>query len=185
VVVIAISDPRATKKIVSQIRTLTMTAYIIVRTRFVKEIEENLKMGADEVIPEEFETSIEIFSKVLLKYLIPIPQIQEFTDLIRSQNYEMLRNAGQLAARPQEKHLDIPDATFVSLVVNQSKNDIVGMKLKESNLRENYNINVIAIKREDIFNTNIKPDEVILQGDKLYVFGTNKAVSALSKKVCL
>ncbi len=27
-----------------------------------------LKYGADEVIPEEFETSIEIFSRVLLRY---------------------------------------------------------------------------------------------------------------------
>lgn len=185
VVVIAISDPRATKKIVSQIRTLSKTVYIIVRTRFVKEIEENLQVGADEVIPEEFETSIEIFSKVLLKYLIPIQQIQEFTDLIRSQNYDMLRNVGHLAARQKEVHLDIPDATFVSLPVIQSANKIVGKTLRESNLREDFDINVIAIKRADKFISKIKPDEVISQEDILYVFGTNEAVNALSKHLCL
>ncbi|MEO9853409.1 MAG: cation:proton antiporter [Reichenbachiella sp.] len=185
VVVIAISDPRATKKIVSQIRTLSKTVYIIVRTRFVTEIEENLQVGADEVIPEEFETSVEIFSKVLLKYLIPIQQIQEFTDLIRSQNYDMFRNAGHLAARQKGVHLDIPDATFVSLPVIQSANKIVGKTLRKSNLRENFDINVIAIKREDKFISKIKPDEVISQGDILYVFGTNEAVSALSEHLCL
>ena len=181
VIAIAISDPKATKKIVSQIRALSKTAYIIVRTRFVKEIEDNLQLGADEVIPEEFETSIEIFSKVLMKYLIPIHEIQNFTDLIRSQNYEMFRNPGHLAAHEKGVHLDIPDATFVSLPVIQSANKIVGKTLRESDLRENYSINVIAIKREEKFISNIGPDDVILQGDTLYVFGTNEAVSTFSK----
>lgn len=57
-VVIAISDPDATKKIINGVRSLTQTANLIVRTRYVREIEDNLRMGADEVIPEEFETSI-------------------------------------------------------------------------------------------------------------------------------
>lgn len=181
VVVIAISDPKATKKIVSQIRVLSKTVYVIVRTRFVKEIEGHLQAGADEVIPEEFETSIEIFSKVLHKYLIPNQEIQSFTDLIRSQNYEMFRNPGHLTARQNSVHLDIPDATFVSLPVIQGTNKIVGKSLRESHLRENYGINVIAIKREDRFISNIAPEEIIFQGDILYVFGTSEAVSALSK----
>ncbi|MFT7035158.1 MAG: CPA2 family monovalent cation:H+ antiporter-2 [Cyclobacteriaceae bacterium] len=185
VIVIAISDPRATKKIVSQIRALSQTVYIIVRTRFVKEIEENLKTGANEVIPEEFETSVEIFSKVLLKYLIPIQQIQEFTDQIRSQNYEMFRNTGHLAARQKGIHLDIPDATFVTLPVIQSTNKIVGKTLRETDLRKHYGINVIAIKRNDLFLSNIRPDEVISQGDILYVFGTTEAVSTVSKFLSL
>ena len=184
VIVIAISDPKATKKIVSQIRGLSKTVYVIVRTRFVKEIEDNLQAGADEVIPEEFETSIEIFSKVLLKYLIPVQEIQSFTDLIRSQNYEMFRNPGHLAAHEKGVHLDIPDATFVSLPVIQNANKIVGKSLRESDLRENYSINVIAIKREGKFISNVRPDEVISQGDTLYVFGSNEAVSAISKHLC-
>lgn len=184
VVVIAISDPKATKKIVSQIRGLSKTVYVIVRTRFVKEIQENLQAGADEVIPEEFETSIEIFSKVLSKYLIPAQEIQSFIDLIRSQNYEMFRNPGHLTARQNGVHLDIPDATFVSLPVIQSTNKIVGKTLRESDLREKYNINVIAIKREEKFISHVRPDEVIAQGDTLYVFGTNEAVSQLSQHIC-
>lgn len=65
VIVIAISDPNATKKILTSIRQFTQTATVIVRTRYVSEIEEVIRLGADEVIPEEFETSIEIFTRVL------------------------------------------------------------------------------------------------------------------------
>lgn len=70
VVVIAISNSDATKSIITAIRLLTQNASIIVRTRYVNEISANLSMGANEVIPEEFETSIEIFTRVLNKYLI-------------------------------------------------------------------------------------------------------------------
>lgn len=90
VVVIAISDPDATKKIINRVRSLTQTANLIVRTRYVREIEENLRLGADEVIPEEFETSIQIFSQVLRKYLIPHDEIQSSINQIRSSDYEML-----------------------------------------------------------------------------------------------
>ncbi|WP_353620686.1 hypothetical protein, partial [Flavihumibacter fluminis] len=89
--VIAISNADATKRIVSAIRHLTGNPYIIVRTRYVNEIEENLKLGADEVIPEEFETSIEIFTRVLGKYLIPRHHVEDFTEEVRSHNYAMFR----------------------------------------------------------------------------------------------
>ncbi|UJH91346.1 NAD-binding protein [Antarcticibacterium sp. 1MA-6-2] len=102
VVVIAISDPDATKKIINGIRSLTQTANLIVRTRYVREIEENLRLGADEVIPEEFETSIEIFSRVLRKYLIPHNEIQDFINQVRSSDYEMLTT---LKKGPHTSHL--------------------------------------------------------------------------------
>ncbi|WP_373495988.1 cation:proton antiporter, partial [Aquiflexum sp.] len=59
VAVIAISNADATKRIIATIRHITQNPYIIVRTRYVNEIEENRNLGANEVIPEEFETSIE------------------------------------------------------------------------------------------------------------------------------
>jgi CPA2 family monovalent cation:H+ antiporter-2 len=36
-------------------------------------------LGASDVIPEEFETSVEIFNRVLARYLIPRDQIDRFT----------------------------------------------------------------------------------------------------------
>ncbi|MCB0765244.1 MAG: cation:proton antiporter, partial [Flavobacteriales bacterium] len=64
VVVVAISDTAETLKIVAGARSLSRSVHIIVRTRYVREIEANFKAGANEVIPEEFETSIEIFHRM-------------------------------------------------------------------------------------------------------------------------
>lgn len=55
----------ATKIIVRLVRELNPDVYLIVRTRYVREVEDLIKLGADEVIPEEFETSIQILSRVL------------------------------------------------------------------------------------------------------------------------
>ncbi len=88
VVVVAIADAEATRRIVSRVRSHT-TAHLIVRTRYVREIDANLGLGANEVIPEEFETSIEIFHRVLRKYLVTEAKIQEMVARIRNAHYGM------------------------------------------------------------------------------------------------
>jgi len=60
--VIAISDPAATRRMVRVAREINTKLHIIARTRYVVEIPELTRLGANVVIPEEFETSIEIFA---------------------------------------------------------------------------------------------------------------------------
>ncbi|MEJ2053492.1 MAG: NAD-binding protein, partial [Calditrichaceae bacterium] len=64
IVVIAINDPTATRSITESVRRMSQNVYILVRTRYLSEIGPLTELGADEVIPEEFETSVEIFSRV-------------------------------------------------------------------------------------------------------------------------
>ncbi|WP_225000214.1 monovalent cation:proton antiporter family protein [Cesiribacter sp. SM1] len=181
VVVVAISDPDATKKIVAQIRQFSKTVYIIVRTRYVSEIEENIRLGADEIIPEEFETSIEIFTRVLKKYLVPQDQVESFINYIRSQNYEMLRSQSSLSrVVPDHLQLTIPDVTISTLPVYQGNNKIVGKSVSDSGLRKNFGVTVLAIKRGSHFETNIRPEQTIEQDDVLYVFGSPDNISALN-----
>ena len=63
-IVIAISDASATRRIVEMARRLNPSVYIIARTRYTKEVNPLYSLGANDVIPEEFETSIEIISRV-------------------------------------------------------------------------------------------------------------------------
>ena len=180
VVVVAISDAKTTKRIVSQIRTFTDTTYIIVRTRYVKEIEENLKLGADEVIPEEFETSVEIFARVLKKYLVPSDEIQAFINHIREGNYEMLRNLQDFKGVWQQQ-LHIPDMEIAALPVHQENNKIVGRSIHESKLRSNFGITVLAIMREEIFLSDVNQDTIIQQDDLLYLFGQPSKIAQLNE----
>jgi CPA2 family monovalent cation:H+ antiporter-2 len=95
VMVIAISDLSATRRITDLARKLNPEIYIIARTRYIPEMEILHNLGADEVIPEEYETSIEIFSRVLEKYEVPRDRIVSFIGQIRSDGYEMFRSITQ------------------------------------------------------------------------------------------
>jgi CPA2 family monovalent cation:H+ antiporter-2 len=64
-VVLAISDPVSTRYAVQTARKLNSKVYIIARTRYVVEIERLYKAGATDVIPEEFETFIEIAGRIM------------------------------------------------------------------------------------------------------------------------
>lgn len=181
VVVIAISDPGATKKIIGNIRNYTQTAFIIVRTRYVREIEENLKLGADEVIPEEFETSIEIFTRVLKKYLVPYNEIQKFINNIRSADYEMLTTLKGKPHKPSLQHLHIPNKEIVTLMVENSNSQIVGKTIEESAIGREYRVTVLAIKRDTQYITEVNPQTRIEQGDLLYLFGHPTNINLLNK----
>ncbi len=173
VAVVAISDGPITKKIVNALRTICRTVFIIVRTRYINEIEENLKFGADEVISEEFETSIEIFTLVLNKYLVPDDQIRGLVSAVRGDNYKMIRPESQLGVG----NLNIPNLRVTSITVQQDNNSIVGKTMKEASIRQKWGVNVVAIQRDGEFLTSLDGNSSIMQEDIVYLVGTPEAIS--------
>lgn len=89
--VLAISDPLATRRAIQVARSLHPQIHIITRTRYLREIDELLAAGADQVVPEEFETSIEIFCLVLQDYRVPPAIIADKAERIRKEGYAVLR----------------------------------------------------------------------------------------------
>ncbi len=183
VAVIAVSDPMGTKKIVTAIRSISKTVHIISRTRFMNEVEENLDLGADEVIPEEFETSVEILTRVLNKFLIPIDVVEEFTRKIRADNYEMLRYDNSLKWNQNVLKGEIPGIDIICMRVDQPDEDIVGKTILDSQLRQKYEVTLLAIKRNDEVIVEITGDTKIKQHDLLYLFGNYEKIMALHKKL--
>lgn len=183
VVVIAISDPEATHQIIFNLRQFSQTTHIIVRTRYVKEIEENLKIGADEVIPEEFETSIEIFSRVLKQYLVTESKIGEIVAEIRASDYELFSAVKPLNKKGSFQQFNIPNKELATLHVQHNRNDIVGKKLSETGLANKYKVNLLAIKRGKKYLSTIGPETMIEIDDLIYLFGSPKQIAQLDKEI--
>ena len=91
VLVLAISDAGATRTRRRSRATHEPRLHIVVRSRYVQEMPALVAVGTDEVVPEEFETSIEIASRVLRRYLVPRDMIERLIREVRSDSYEMLR----------------------------------------------------------------------------------------------
>ena len=78
VLVVAIPDPVGTQRVVALARRLNPKVEIVARTRYVRDMARLYRLGADEIVSEEVEASIKIFSVVLAKYGVAPEVIEEF-----------------------------------------------------------------------------------------------------------
>lgn len=182
--VLAISDPHAARRTVKQARWMNPEVHIIVRTRYVAEIAELFKLGANEVIPEEFETSIEIFSRVLMRYGTPRNVIENQIDRIREQGYEMLRTSSLPTVVPSLPPVSVLDVASTESIFLMADSPAVGKTLKDLDLRGETGATVIAVIRDG--STKVSPGAgyELHEGDTVIIVGTPKkltrAMAALS-----
>jgi CPA2 family monovalent cation:H+ antiporter-2 len=176
VLVTAISDPVATRQIISVARRMNPGLHILSRTRYVDEVEELYRLGADDVIPEEFETSVEILARVLRTYLIPRYEIDHLVAEIRSGGYEMLRTLQTSGGQLPDLQLQLPQ-TEVATVRVSDRSFLVGRTLEEAALRKEYGVTLLALRREGETMTNPSPATTFREGDLLIVFGQTEDVT--------
>ncbi|MEF8845707.1 MAG: monovalent cation:proton antiporter-2 (CPA2) family protein [Bacteroidales bacterium] len=181
VMVIAISDPTATKYIISNIRNISKSVYVIVKTRYVSEINELIALGADEVIPEEFETSVIIFSRILENFLVPVDEIENLIRSIRADNYKMFQSPPKLPRTI--KPTIIPEFKVTAVRVEADSGDVVGKSIAKANIRNKYGINILAILRKNDIIYPVYPNEKLLYNDLVYVSGDPENIEKFHKAV--
>jgi CPA2 family monovalent cation:H+ antiporter-2 len=179
IVVIAISDPDATRRSVALVRSLNSQVHIIARTRYLNEIDTLHRLGANEVIPEEFETAVEIFTLVLRHYLIPEAEIEQIVREVRSDNYEIFRTQrSDSALRRIESDLASVQLTTVRVLPEAS---VVGKSLAELRLRSDFGVNVLMIKRGDQSQVNPEANSRFEPGDTVVLVGEDRQLSEVSR----
>ena len=181
-IVYAIRDQVSTERAVRLTRKLNPDIKIMVRTRLTSQVEELKAAGADEVIPEEFETSIEIFCRVLRDYRIPNNIIEQQVELIRMEGYSMFRGLS-LNTESLKKFSTYLTATLTESYVILEDSWICGKTLGEINISSGSTI--IAVVRKNQPHPNPESEFLILSGDTLILFGShmqlNKAIHYLQE----
>jgi len=175
--VIAISDPSATRRMVRVAREINPKVYIIARTRYVVEIPELTRLGANVVIPEEFETSIEIFSRVLAHYNVPRDEIERLVSEIRASHYQALRPgarprltlSGTLGSMPQ---------MHVERIILGPTAPAVGQTIADTGLRSKTGALILALRRGESDLATPSPDFELDAGDVLVVVGQPQQIKA-------
>ncbi len=168
--VIAISDPVSTRRMVAIARSENPELYILVRTKYLIEVDELKALGANEIIPEEFETSIEIFSKVLHKYNFPGNVILDMVEKIRRGSYTALRSI-----ELQKQHLFdavewLPEMEIEGYRVS-GESHLAGKSIAELQVRKKTGSTIIAVRRGPKVHTNPAPDFRFEAGDIILFTG--------------
>ncbi|MCD6548448.1 MAG: cation:proton antiporter [Thermodesulfobacterium sp.] len=169
--VIVIGDNISARKITLFARKENPNLYIIARTRFVAEIEDFVKLGANEVIPEEFEASIEIFAKVLHYYKVPRNVILDLLESIRKNHYKAFRTPVKPLLTSIE-NLEFLREVVTETYLVKKESPLIGLTLKALDLRSKTGATIIAIKRNEEFIVNPSPNLTFKENDILILIGT-------------
>ncbi len=173
VAVIAISDYVASRQITRQIKELNPYLHLIVRTRFVSEIDPLRDLGADEVIPEEYETAVEIFIRVLHHYLVPQQDIDRFMTEVRAGGYQMLRAQPRSLVSICDMSGCLSDSEMKVIQLEEGS-PFAGRTIAEIGMRRNFGVNILAIRRQEKMEPNPAADTQLQAGDVLILFGTSE-----------
>jgi len=174
VLVITFHDPGAVHRIVRQARELNPNIHVISRARFFHEMDTLYGHGVDEVIPDEFESSVEIFTRVLTRYLVPRDRIDALSHELKAGGYERLR--AQNIETVLLENLEVPDLE-ISNVKLDPRSPLAGRTLAQMNLRRVYGVTLLATIRAGKVTANPDPEAVLSSDDELVVMGESGKIT--------
>ncbi len=183
VLVIAVSDPSSIRRSTELARRLHPGLHIIVRTRYLGEMKPLLALGANEVVPEEFETALEIFSRTLRKLLVPRDMVERFVREARVDGYGALLAPadGERSSKEKADALSVIAGADLEVLRVEEGSPLAGKTLEEANLRRQTGATVLALRCGAEFQSNPPVTAVLSPGSVAIVFGTPDQVAKAAK----
>ena len=177
---VLLSDPRATRRTVRICRSLAPGIFLLARTRYLTEIPELSALGSDEVVAEEFETSLEISGRVLRRLGFPLPWVEAETDEIRRVRHDAFRRfrAPQATSEQMRDALGSTRAEFVAIGADWKA---AGRTLAQLNLRAGGGASVLAVVRAGKPHVSPAGDFELAVSDQVLLLGTEKAIESSLK----
>lgn len=174
VLVLSISDPLSTRRAVRSARSVNPEIVILVRTKYVAEIDELYDLGATEVVPEEFEASLELITRILRVYHLPRELISSQIKTIRNERYGVFRDPRATVPRLRLSHqLDV----YAETIEIKEGSPAAGKTVAQLDLRRSAGVLILGIIREGETINNPGPSDLIRPGDMLVLSGTKEQLN--------
>jgi CPA2 family monovalent cation:H+ antiporter-2 len=173
---IAVSDPLAARRILGLVRAVAPEARVVVRTRYVAEMDALYELGASLVVAEEFEATLDMLSAVLRSLGIPGEAVERFADDLRSEGYEALRIPPALLLDPWLAAV-LRDVTTEWVEVPEG--EAAGRSIGELGVRARTGASVVAVRSGETTRVNPPPDRRLAPGDRVLVVGDAEALARL------
>ena len=179
IIVFAISSPVEERRGVAVAREVAPAAQIVVRTRYVRAIDDLMRLGASQVVVEEFEASLELFARALESYEIPTTRIAHELEAVRNEHYGLLRGtAAPDLTLDTLKHLGIHDA--LELVEVEDGATAVDENARTLDLRQRTGAIQVAVVRDGHPIYRRDPTFRYRPGDTAVLVGDREALDSAS-----
>lgn len=179
-VVITIGNPEEVHSIVLAIRKIAPKCHVIATSRKTADFVKLYDAGANEIISEQFEISVEVVTRVLGRYLVARNEIDDFIVRLRQLNYDMERSIRYEQQGLQDYRLEISDTEIITIRIKETS-PFLNKRLSELKLRSTYNISVLAIKRGANIIANPSGELEVIENDLLVIFGSHESIDTVSR----
>ncbi len=177
--VITVPDPTSARQAVAHARRANPELFIIVRTRFVTEVTELLALGANEAVPEEFATSLELVGAVMKTFGVSERLIARERTMIREGGFSLLRAADAEPTVTTHPTLQALAATAdVSELTLAEESPAIGQTLRALDLRHRTGTSILAVERHGALIGNPDPTFVLQLDDVVLLFGKALEIEA-------
>ncbi|MCR9142336.1 MAG: cation:proton antiporter [bacterium] len=171
--VISTGTPRSLDRIIRLARRMNPELYIVVRTRYIAELDDVYEAGANDVVSEEMEASVEIFSLLLRRHHVPRSVVANQMAVIRNEKYGPLM--GEKVSRSSFEELEsVLAATSVESALITAEGD--GQSLLDSRLFEETRLLVLGVLREGNVITSPRPDFTLQERDLVIFVGIHSDI---------
>ena len=174
-IVISASTYEGTLKTIDTARRLNPDIHIIVRTKYLRNIDEVIEAGADEVVPKEFETSILMFTRIMDYYQKDMDEIADAVNDLRSDNYDAFRSVSSedISAYLSDSFTEI-EVDSVRVYNNAHINDFPF---------EKHDLTITSVIRDNNTITNIENSFLFLEDDIILFTGERNNINNFFKDI--
>ena len=176
-VVVALADPLATREVVALARELAPEVPVLARTRYVLDVDELAQAGANTVVVEELESTLELVAGVLRNFSVPEESVSRFAAELRDEGYVFLRTPREILD-PWLVDLLEEVATEWVEVPHDFEHETT---LVELAVRQSTGASVVALERAGTTQVSPDPHRSVRAGDRLLALGGPEAIERLRR----
>jgi len=178
IVIVSVGSIIPAMAIIERVRHINKKAYIIARTKYIANVEQLYRIGADQVLPEKFEIAIDLFNRLLINKQIPQKVINRMLNRIRS------HNLGEFIEKDTVNQPSVFDEFSninVSVIKVETSSAADGKSTLDIQLRKITGVTLLAIKRGAEVLEHPSSDTIIRGNDFVYLLGNPEQVNLASE----
>jgi len=183
ILAITFPDIRTGEAAVQLAKTMNPKIHCLVRSRYRVDVDRLYRIGADNVIYEEFETSVSFIFNIMRQLDYPILETDRVISMVRESENSLFQEPIS-KEHPVFGRFSLLEGTKIEWIELSNHCPLIGKSLREAEIRQRTGVNVIAVvQASDNFQVAAEPELVLNPHDVIVCVGTVEQLHALENLI--
>jgi len=183
ILAITFPDIRTGEAAVQLAKQLNPRIYCLVRSRYRVDVDRLYKIGTDNVIYEEFETSVSFIYNIMRHLDFPILDTDRVIGIVRDSENSLFQEPVS-KEHPVFGRFSLLEGTKIEWIEVHENCALIGKTLRDTEIRQRTGVNVIAVvQAQDNFQVAAEPDLILNVHDVIVCVGTMEQLHALENLI--